>query len=322
MLTMHDLDPLLGHRTTVVTDEGDRVGSVGEVYLNDVTDAPTWVTVHTGLFGTKESFVPLAGATVQGDQLVVAYPRDLIRRAPSIERDGHLSPEDKGVLYAHYGLDETTAATAGGDAGGGVTEETEEGEPAGQDGVTRERRGNGSPWMVRSEERLRVGTQTHEAARVRLRKYVVTEEARLTVPLLKEELVIEREPITARNAPVDESLFREEMVELVGHEERAVVLGTETVPVERVRLARTTVAGRATVREVVRKERIVTSVDGDASIGSDADAGDLGARPRRSGGRLRGKAAGRSQAAPGDERSDGTVTSSPNPLLKGKNKRR
>ncbi|WP_104167261.1 PRC and DUF2382 domain-containing protein [Arthrobacter sp. SX1312] len=325
MLTMHDLDPLLGHRTAVVTDQGDRVGSIGQVYLNDATEMPTWVTVHTGLFGTKESFVPLAGATVQDDRLVVAYPRDLIRHAPSIERDGHLSPEDKSVLYAHYGLDETTAtATAGGDAAGeGAADEGAAGEGA----ITRERRdGDRGPWMIRSEERLRVGTEAHEAARVRLRKYVVTEEASRTVPLLKEELRVEREPITARNAPGNESLFREEVVELVGHEEQAVILGRETVPVERVRLARTTVAGRATVREQVRKERIVMSVDGVTMAGSDAGLDtDTDARSRRSGGRTRGRAvgaAGRGTTAQADDQSGRIVTNSPNPLLKGKNKRR
>ncbi|PPB48290.1 photosystem reaction center subunit H [Arthrobacter pityocampae] len=314
MLTMHDLDPLLGHRSAVVTDEGDRVGSIGEVYLNDDSEAPAWVTVHTGLFGTKESFVPLEGATVQGDRLVVAYSRDLIRNAPSIERDGHLGPEDKGVLYAHYGLDEMTATTAT------TGRDVEAGNASGDAAVTRERRGNGSPWMVRSEERLRVGTETHEAARVRLRKYVVTEEASRTVPLLREELLIEREPITTRNAPADGSLFQEEVVELVSHEEQAVILGRDTVLVERVRLARTTVTGRATVREEVRKERIVTSVDGDAAV--DSEAFGPGARTRRSAGRVRGRAAGRGQAASTDDQADRIVTNTPNPLLKGKNKRR
>ncbi|MBG6225074.1 uncharacterized protein (TIGR02271 family) [Arthrobacter sp. CAN_A2] len=318
MLTMHDLDHLLGHRTAVVTDQGDKVGSIGEVYLNDATETPTWVTVHTGLFGTKESFVPLEGAAVQDGRLVVAYPRDLIRNAPSIERDGHLSPEDKGVLYAHYGLDERTTASAA---------TTAEDVTASDDGaVTRERRGGGEPWMIRSEEQLRVGTEAYEAARVRLRKYVITEEATRTVPLLKEELLTEREPITKADATMDDSLFQEDVVELVGHEERAVVLGRETVPVERVRLARTTVTGRTTVREEVRKERIVTIVDGESM--TDADAGsDTDDRSRRSArpGRARGRAArtaGRGRAVPADDRSERIATNSPNPLLKGKNKRR
>ncbi|MHA7241027.1 PRC and DUF2382 domain-containing protein [Arthrobacter sp. TMS1-12-1] len=312
MLTMHDLDPLLGHRTAVVTDQGDKVGTLGEMYLNDATEAPTWVTVHTGLFGTKESFVPLEGAVVQDGRLVVAYPRDLIRHAPSIERDGHLGPEDKRVLYGHYGLDEATTAAA--------SVPVDDATPSHDDGTVRERHGDGEPWMIRSEERLRVGTESYEAARVRLRKYVVTEESRRRVPLLREELVIEREPITARNASPDASLFQEQVVELVGHEEQAVVLGTETVPVERVRLARTTVAGRTTVREQVRKERVVSSIDGDEMT----DTGSYGAG-RRSGGRTRGRVAGtggRKQSPPADDQAGRIATGSPNPLLKGKNKRR
>ncbi|MHA7210032.1 PRC and DUF2382 domain-containing protein [Arthrobacter sp. MDT1-65] len=300
MLTMHDLDPLLGHRSTVVTDQGDKVGSIGEVFLDDATDTPTWITVHTGLFGTKESFVPLEGATVQAGQLVVAYPRDLVRNAPSTERDGHLSPEDESALFRHYGLQDT--ATADDDV------------QRADDAPVRERRDDGAPWMIRSEEQLRVGTETYEAARVRLRKYVVTEQASLTVPLQREELLIEREPITTSAAISEDSLFQEEIVEFVGHAEHAVVVGTETVPVERVRLGKATVTGRTTVREQVRKERIASSIDGVPMT----DAG-----TRRSGGRTRrptaGGTGGRTVSA---EESGRAATNSPNPLLKGKNKRR
>lgn len=290
MLRMHDLDPLLGHRSAVVTDQGDKVGSIGEVFLDDATDTPTWITVHTGLFGTKESFVPLEGAAVQGDHLVVAYPRDLIRNAPSTERDGHLSPEDESALFRHYGLQATATA---------------DDVQRADDAPVQDRRDDGAPWMIRSEERLRVGTETYEAARVRLRKYVVTEQATLTVPLQREELLIEREPITTPGAISEDSLFQEEIVEFVGHEEHAVVVGTETVPVERVRLGKATVTGRTTVREQVRKERIAGSIDGEPMT----DAG-----TRRFGGRTRRTvSAGESGKA---------ATTSANPLLKGKNKRR
>ncbi len=292
MLTMHDLEPLLGHRSAVVTDQGDKVGSVGEVFLDDATDTPTWITVHTGLFGTKESFVPLDGATVQDGRLVVAYPRDLIRHAPSTERDGQLSPEDESTLFRHYGLHTTTTAASN--------------DPA----PRKERDDAGEPWMIRSEERLRVGTETYEAARVRLRKYVVTEEAALRVPVQREELLIEREPITRLDEAVGDSLFKEEVVEFVGHEEHAVLVGKETVPVERVRLGKATVTGRTTVREQVRKERIAGSVNGEAM--TDLDAGSRGSRGR---GR-------RGRATPTDDQADKIVTNSPNPLLKGKSKRR
>jgi hypothetical protein len=52
--------------------------------------------------------------------------------------------------------------------------------------------------MTRSEERLRVGTETREAGRARLRKYVVTEHQQVSVPVSREEVTLEHEPVTAR----------------------------------------------------------------------------------------------------------------------------
>jgi uncharacterized protein (TIGR02271 family) len=386
MLTLNDLNPLIRHRRAVVTEQGDKVGSIGAVYLDDATEDPTWVTVHTGLFGTKESFVPLAGASVEGDHLVVRYPRDLIRHAPSTERDGHLGPEDERTLYRHYGLVHPAAtqgevpapaatavvpapvATAA-PAAAPVTEvaqapadplsataaplapsapsapaaphapseaSTETHAHAESHASTETHAAvaaphtsspmqaethddGGTPWVVRSEERLRVDTEEYEAARVRLRKYVVTEEVSQSVPVRREELLIEREPITtaALDGASADSLFQEEVVEFVGREEHAVVTGKETVAVERVRLGRTKVTGRATVREQVRKERIASSVDGEGE--ADVDSG-----TRRSGGRTRRATGGtgRGRVPMSDDQAGRIVTNNPNPLIKGKNRKR
>lgn len=388
MLTMNDLDPLLRHRSTVVTGEGDKVGTVGVVYLDDADDRPSWVTVHTGLFGTRESFVPLEGAFVQGRDLVVAYPRDLIRHAPSVDRDGHLSPEDEAALYRHYGLrgaapvprsaaaepvtehaavrtttpatepaaartttpatesavavpatehavagpatepaaartttpsaaPEAAPAAAPGAATGetaaramhtaGTSDATPAPTTARTQGGTHTHDEGGTPWVVRSEERLRVGTEQYEAARVRLRKYIVTEEATMTVPLKREEIRIEVEPISSPVRLEAEGVpFQEQSVELVAHEELAV-LSKETVPVERVSMRTVEVAGRTTVREEVRKERIASSADGAASVG----------RGRGLGSSNRGTTAGADADA-----STRIATNSTNALLKGRKKRR
>ena len=58
-MTTHDprdVDAL--YRATVFDRDGDKIGGVGEVYLDDTTGEPAWVTVNTGLFGLKETFVP------------------------------------------------------------------------------------------------------------------------------------------------------------------------------------------------------------------------------------------------------------------------
>jgi uncharacterized protein (TIGR02271 family) len=117
--------------------------------------------------------------------------------------------------------------------------------------------------MTRSEERLRVSTREEEAGRARLRKHVVTENVAQTVPVSREEVRVEREPITDQNVGAARSGpdLSEEEHEVVLHEERPVVQ-KETVPVERVRLGTETVTEQATVSDEVRKERVDTDLDG------------------------------------------------------------
>ena len=70
MIDQGSVPSLMG--STVRDSAGDKIGKVGQVYLDDTTGQPEWVTVRTGLFGTRESFVPLAAARVEGDEVCVA----------------------------------------------------------------------------------------------------------------------------------------------------------------------------------------------------------------------------------------------------------
>lgn len=88
----------------VYATDGSKIGSVTQVYVDDVSDEPAWVTVKTGLFGTKESFIPVAGARRQGSDLHVPYESGLVKEAPRMESDQHLEPAQEGELYRHYGL--------------------------------------------------------------------------------------------------------------------------------------------------------------------------------------------------------------------------
>jgi uncharacterized protein (TIGR02271 family) len=117
--------------------------------------------------------------------------------------------------------------------------------------------------MTRSEERVRAGTEKVEAGRARLRKYVVTEQEQVSVPVTREEVRVEREPITDANYDnaMDGPALSEEEHEVVLTEERPVVT-TEAVPVERVRLSKEQVQEQQTVSTDVRKEVIDTDVDG------------------------------------------------------------
>jgi uncharacterized protein (TIGR02271 family) len=235
---------------TVRDPAGEKIGKVSQVYLDDQTGTPEWVTVRTGLFGGKESFVPLADADMRGDELVIATDKATVSGAPRLDEDGHLSEEQETELYRYYGLTDSVATDAGTDR------RTDFAGTAGIDG-----RDTSGPTtddaMTRSEERLTAGTQQVETGRARLRKHVVTETQQVQVPVSREEVTLEREPITEANrgAAYSGGDITEEEHEVILKAERPVVT-TETEAVERVRLGKETVAGTETVSGQVRKEQI------------------------------------------------------------------
>lgn len=103
MFTTADLEDLRQAHGDVVSKDGEKIGPIGAFYLDDDTDDPTWVTVKTGLFGTKESFVPLEGARIAEENLVVAYAKDQVKDAPRVDADERLEPGEEDRLYKHYG---------------------------------------------------------------------------------------------------------------------------------------------------------------------------------------------------------------------------
>jgi uncharacterized protein (TIGR02271 family) len=231
--------------SAVVDPAGHKLGKVGNVYLADATRRPEWITVKTGLFGTKESFVPLSGAHTDEDGVHVQVDKDSVSDAPRIDAGGHLSPEESEQLYRHYGLPMPRTSPDG---------RMDRGKAA-MGGRGRAERDGRS--MTRSEERLNVGTEQVETGRVRLRKYVVTEEQQVTVPVRHEEVRVEREPITRgeRGAEIGEA-----EQDVVLHAEKPVVR-KETVPVERARLRTETVSDEQTVSGKVRKEQFEITDD-------------------------------------------------------------
>src|SRR3954449_9673269 len=119
VITEQDITAVIG--SNAVDTDGDKLGKVGQVYLDDQTGRPEWATVSTGLFGTSETFVPLADATVSGGTLRVPYQKSKVKDAPRVDADqGHLSPAEEDELYRYYGVGlgtsgytDTTTGTAG-----------------------------------------------------------------------------------------------------------------------------------------------------------------------------------------------------------------
>jgi uncharacterized protein (TIGR02271 family) len=255
---MPDLDTVRTWQgATMVDRDGDKIGTIESIYVDDQTGQPEWALVNTGLFGTKSSFVPLAQAAATGDQVQVPYQKQLVKDAPRIDPDQHLSESEEQQLWRHYGLDYGTTSGYEDRDGDGVDDDVQD-TAVGRDvsGPTTD------DAMTRSEEELRVGTQSRERGRARLRKYVTTQTQQVTVPVQREEVRVEREPITDANlgAATSGPAISEEEHEVTLREEE-VVVDKRAVPKERVRLDKDTVTDEHQVAEEVRKEQI--EVEGD-----------------------------------------------------------
>jgi uncharacterized protein (TIGR02271 family) len=277
MIGTDTIDRVIGQ--DVYDESGAKIGSASEVYLDDETGQPEWVTVRTGLFGTKESFVPIRDADLTDEGIRVHVDKARVKDAPKIDAEGHLSPAEERELYGYYGMDfgtstgrtetttgradmtETAATGRAGTAGRTDTGRTQatgrsdadEGRAVGRDtsGPTTDEA------MTRSEERLNVDTRAEEVGRARLRKYVVTENVTETVPVSREEARVEREPITDANVgdAMEGPAISEAEHEVTLHAERPVV-DKEAEPVERVRLDTETVTDQEQVSGTVRKEQV------------------------------------------------------------------
>jgi uncharacterized protein (TIGR02271 family) len=296
MLTEQNAREVIG--TTAYSADGDKLGKVGQLFLDDQTGRPEFVTVNTGLFGTKETFIPVSEASFNGDRLTLPFGKDRISDAPNVDAEGgHLDQSEERRLYEYYGMSYDKSSSESGYAGNQTGNAGYETGNAGYDaGTTGESARTGDlgdtgtagfagtggtsdtgrsegydtsgpttdDAMTRSEESVRVGTTSQEAGRVRLRKYVTTEQETHTVPVRKEKAVLEREPVTDANvgAATSGPDLSEEEHEVVLNEER-VVVDKEVNPVERVRLGTETVTDEETVTEEVRKEHI--EADGDVN---------------------------------------------------------
>ncbi|MDT0120249.1 DUF2382 domain-containing protein [Kocuria marina subsp. indica] len=290
-MTTFDVNAILS--STAYGSDGDKIGKVEQVFLDDNSGEPTFLTVNTGLFGAKENFVPVKGARQDGDRVVLPYTKDVIKDAPKVDADQHLSPAEEEELYRYYELnynddrtagtdrDRTTAVagTAGVAGTAAADRDVADRDVADRDVADRDRdavdqdrrdvaaTAGDEASVVRHEERLNVGTQEREAGHARLRKYVVTDHETVDVPVEREEVTVERTPINDTNTRVDNGTIGEEEVDVTLHEERPVVQ-KEAVAVEEVGLNKQTVQETQRVEADVRKEQV--------DVETDVDRGDLG----------------------------------------------
>ncbi|HEX8865660.1 MAG TPA: PRC and DUF2382 domain-containing protein [Lentzea sp.] len=218
----------------VIDNHGEKIGSVKRVWLEDGTGRPMWAEVHTGLFGMKESFVPIQQGHVAGGAITVPVAKEQVKDAPAVHTSGdHMSNEEQDALYRHYGIAIPKAKTG-----------------------EHDRLPRDAAEVTLSEEKLDVGTRSVETGRVRLVKHTVTEQRNVTVPVTHEEVRVVREPAEGGTGKA----FADEQAEVTLHREEPVVQ-KRTEAVERVRLEKDAVTEQKNIKGEVRKERVEVERD-------------------------------------------------------------
>jgi stress response protein YsnF len=229
--------------------EGHKIGHVDAVYEDDDGSGPEWFAIKTGWFGTHITFVPVRGALVSEGRLVIRWTKDIVRDAPRVEADGHLTHEEEMELYRYYGMEWSPAAEA-------AQREPVDAEPeVAQEAVYV----SNDDAMTRSEEELRVQTVSSEVGRVRLKKWIETEDVTVTVPVRREmaRVVVESADGQVVDVEMPNGADGEDIV--VWKEE--IVVEKQIVPKERVRLEKDVVEEQRVVSDEVRKERITVETD-------------------------------------------------------------
>ena len=283
---------------TAYDKNGEKLGDVNEVFVDDQSGQPTFVEVNHGLFGMNSSLVPLRGHDFSGDDLKLGFSKDRIKDAPDFDSDKPLTPEAQSDIFKHYGLDNARDVTdykdsnldskrdvqAGADkdhnltagagaAGAGVagahadekkadTHTTDAAATERKAGVADDAaaaRTNNDGELIRSEEQLNVNKERVATGEARLRKYVVTDTESVEVPVEREEVRVERTPINAEDAKNYNGTISGDSEEAsVTLHEERVNVNKETVPVEKINLKKDTVRDTETHTEELRKEQIDT----------------------------------------------------------------
>ena len=283
---------------TAYDKNGEKLGDVNEVFVDDQSGQPTFVEVNHGLFGMNSSLVPLRGHDFSGDDLKLGFSKDRIKDAPDFDSDKPLTPEAQSDIFKHYGLDNAHDVTdykdsnldskrdvqAGADkehnltagagaAGAGVagahadekkaaTHTTDAAATERKAGVADDAaaaRTNNDGELIRSEEQLNVNKERVATGEARLRKYVVTDTETVEVPVEREEVSVERTPISAEDAKNYNGTISGDTEEAsVTLHEERVNVNKETVPVEKINLKKDTVRDTETHTEELRKEQIDT----------------------------------------------------------------
>lgn len=178
--------------------DGDKIGTIKQIYVHPTSGAPLWASVKTGMFGSKETFIPLDTASTADDAIRVDYEKSFVKHAPRVDPEGALSPAEEDTLHAYYGKDDSGDASNRDDE----RERRRDADAGAHEDGDADRREDSDARddSARTRDADEHGGADPEAPRVtgraRLHRYVVTEEKTVTVPVSREEVRLETEPVS------------------------------------------------------------------------------------------------------------------------------
>lgn len=265
----------------VFDHDGEKIGSVDSVWVDDDTNALEFIGVKTGwLFGSIH-VIPTNNAQISNDQITVPYSVQQVKDAPSFSANDELSPADEDQIYSYYGEQRTTSTSPSGLA---ANESGTLGTAASTDFATTNaaqdiestdygRTTTGydtdntdivsdtdTRQLNLAEEELQVGKRQVEAGRVRLRKVVNVEHEEVPVELQRETVSIER--VDTDDTDMPDTAFQEGEIDVPVMREEAVV-GKEVVSTGAVRVNKNVQTDTKTVGADVRSEDVVVDEDVD-----------------------------------------------------------
>src|SRR5919112_2563049 len=259
----------------VYDQSGSKIGKVDDLFVDD-SDQPEYIGVKMGFLGTSSTLIPweaVSSSDDEGRAITIATDKDTAKNGPAFDDDREITPEFENQVYSYYGLQSasgsegsgsyyseqsTEAGTVGPGMSMGDTETGEFREHAATDEGVNQSQGDDLAdedelRVQRTEEELAAGTREREAGSVSVRKRVRTDREQIEVPTRREEVTVERVPVSEGSA-TEAQIGEDEVIVPVTEEE--VVVEKRPVAKEEVRVRKDVVEDTQVVEEDVRREEI------------------------------------------------------------------
>ncbi len=261
----------------VYDQSGSKIGKVDDLFV-DESDQPEYIGVKMGFLGTHSTLIPMEIATVDEatSRIEVATDKETAKNGPAFDDDREITPEFEQQVYSYYGLQSASGSESSGSYGSYYSEESTDAGTVGpgmsmgdtetgefrehaitDEGVNQSRgddlEDEDELRVQRTEEELAAGTRERGAGALNVRKRVRTDREQIEVPTRREEVSVERVPVsegTATEAQIGEDEVR------VPVTEEEVVVEKRPVAKEEVRIRKDVVEDTQVVEEDVRREEI------------------------------------------------------------------